>query len=192
MNRIILASGSPRRRELLERYGLELRVVSSDIIEKLGSGETPEQISMALAFSKAISVSKAFSNDIVIGADTIVVYNNNILGKPKNDEDAFKILSMLSGNVHDVITGIAIIRAGTNQKIIDYERTKVKFNNLTPERINNYIISKESFDKAGAYGIQGLGAILVEKIDGCYSNVVGLPLSKIDFLLGRYFNFNIL
>ena len=192
MDRIILASGSPRRRELLERYGLELKVVNSDIIEKFNTGETPEQISMALAFSKALSVSKAFSNDIVIGADTIVVYNNNILGKPKNEEDTFRILSMLSGNVHDVITGIAIIRAGTNQKIIDYERTRVKFNNLTPEKINNYIISKESFDKAGAYGIQGLGAILVEKIDGCYYNVVGLPLSKIDFLLGRYFNFNIL
>lgn len=192
MNRIILASGSPRRKELLERYGLELKVVNSDIIEKFNIGETPEQISMALAFSKAISVSKSFSDDIVIGADTIVVYNNYILGKPKNDEDAFNILSMLSGNVHEVITGIAIIRAGTNQKIIDYERTRVKFNNLTPERIKNYIISEESFDKAGAYGIQGLGAILVEKIDGCYSNVVGLPLSKIDFLLGSYFNFNIL
>lgn len=192
MNKLILASGSPRRRELLERYGLELKVVNSDIVEKFNNDETPEQISMALAFSKAISVSKAFNNDIVIGADTIVVYNNNILGKPKNDEDAFRILTLLSGNVHDVITGIAIIKADTNQKIIDYERTRVKFNNLTPERINNYIISKESFDKAGAYGIQGLGAILVEKIDGCYSNVVGLPLSKIDFLLGRYFNFNIL
>lgn len=192
MNRIILASGSPRRRELLERYGIELKVVKSDIVEKFNHGESPEQISMTLAFSKALSVSKAFNNDIIIGADTIVVYKNNIIGKPKNNEEASKILTMLSGNVHDVITGISIIRAGTNQKIIDYERTKVKFNNLTPERINRYIISKESFDKAGAYGIQGLGAILVEKIDGCYSNVVGLPLSKIDFLLGRYFNFNIL
>lgn len=192
MNRIILASGSPRRKEILERFGLELKVVNSDIVEKINYDETPEQISMSLAFSKALSVSKAYNNDIVIGADTIVVCNNNILGKPKNDEDAFRILTMLSGNFHDVITGIAIIKADTNQKVIDYERTRVKFNNLTPEKINNYIISNESFDKAGAYGIQGLGAILVEKIDGCYSNVVGLPLSKIDFLLGRYFNFNIL
>jgi septum formation protein len=192
MERIILASGSPRRKEILERYGLNIMVVKSDITEKINQGETPQQISMSLAFNKAYSVSKAFTGDIIIGADTIVVYENKILGKPKNDEEAFKMLSMLNGNVHDVITGISIIKAGTNQKIIDYEITKVKFKNLTQSRILKYIESKESFDKAGAYGIQGLGAILVEKIDGCYSNVVGLPLSKIDNLLGRYFNYNIL
>lgn len=192
MERIILASGSPRRKEILERYGLSVMVVKSDIVEKIHQGETPEQISMSLAFNKAYTVSKAFTGDIIIGADTIVVYENKILGKPRNDEEAYEILSMLSGNVHEVITGISIIKAGTNQKIIDYEITKVKFKNLSQSRIQKYIESKESFDKAGAYGIQGVGAILVEKIDGCYSNVVGLPLSKIDNLLGRYFNYNIL
>jgi len=192
MEKIILASGSPRRKEILERYNIKPIIVQSDIVENISNGETPKQIAMTLAFHKAISVSKDFVNDIVIGADTIVVYENEILGKPKNEEDAFRMLSMLSGNVHKVITGIAIIKEASNLKIIDYEVTKVKFRELSIDRINNYIITKESIDKAGSYGIQGLGAVLVENIDGCYSNVVGLPLSKIDYLLCRFFNFNLL
>ena len=191
MNRIILASSSPRRKEMLERLNLNPIIVQSDIEEKLNPGETPEQISMSLAFSKSLEVSYDYKNDIVIGADTIVVFKGEILGKPKDDNDAYRMLKMLSGNVHEVITGISIIKADLNIKVVDYEITKVKFKELSSDRIIRYISTKEPNDKAGSYGIQDLGAILVEKIDGCYFNVVGLPLSKLDNLLDRYFNFKI-
>lgn len=192
MEKIILASGSPRRKEILERYNIKPIIAQSDIIEKVNVGETPEQIAMSLAFQKAISVSRDYANDIVIGADTIVVYKDQILGKPNDAEDAFRMLSILSGNIHRVITGVAIIKEASNLKVIDYEITNVKFRELSKDRIKNYIATNESKDKAGSYGIQGLGAVLVENIDGCYLNVVGLPLSKIDFLLCEFFNFNIL
>mgnify|MGYP000857327036 CR=1 FL=1 len=192
MNKIILASGSPRRKEILEKFNLNPTVVNSKYIEKSMPYENPIQVTMSLAFNKAFSVSENYKDDIVIGADTIVVYNNIILGKPKDEEDAYRILNLLSGNTHEVITGIALIHVDKNIKIIDYEKTKVKFRKLDSKRILNYIITREPFDKAGAYGIQGLGAILVEKIDGCYSNVVGLPLTKIDFYLHQYFGISIL
>lgn len=192
MTRIILASGSPRRRELLERYNLNINVIESNINEKINFGETPEQIAMSLALQKALYVSKDYPDDIVIGADTIVVNMGQILGKPMNDEDAYIMLKNLSGRTHYVITGISILSINSNIKIIDYESTLVKFKDLSDGRINNYIKSGEPMDKAGSYDIQGLGAILVENIDGCYSNVVGLPLSKIDYLLSRFFNLNIM
>ncbi len=192
MNKIILASGSPRRKEMLEKFNLNPTVVNSKYIEKSMPYENPVQVTMSLAFNKALSVSENYKDDIVIGADTIVVYNNIILGKPKDEEDAYRILSLLSGNTHEVITGIALIHVDRNIKIIDYEKTKVKFRKLDSKRILKYIETGEPFDKAGAYGIQGLGAILVEKIDGCYSNVVGLPLTKIDFYLNQYFGISTL
>lgn len=172
MNNIILASSSPRRKEILDKFKLNPIVVGSKYIEKENPGEDPIQVTMSLAFNKALCVSDKYKDDIVIGADTIVVYNNTILGKPKDEDDAFRILNLLSGNTHEVITGISLIHEAFKIKVIDYERTKVKFRKLDSERILNYIKTKEPLDKAGAYGIQGIGAILVEKIDGCYSNVV--------------------
>jgi septum formation protein len=147
---------------------------------------------MSLAFNKALNISKCYKDDIVIGADTVVVYKDSILGKPKDESDAYEILTLLSGNTHEVITGIALIQDIKNLKFIDYEITKVKFRKLDSKRILNYIKTKEPLDKAGAYGIQGLGELLVEKIDGCYSNVVGLPLTKIDFYLDKYFDTHLL
>ena len=192
MNKIILASGSPRRKEILERFRLNPIVIKSGYDEKENPDENPIQITMSLAFNKALNISKCYKDDIVIGADTVVVYKDSILGKPKDESDAFEILTLLSGNTHEVITGIALIQDIKNLKFIDYEITKVKFRKLDSKRILNYIKTKEPLDKAGAYGIQGLGELLVEKIDGCYSNVVGLPLTKIDFYLDKYFDTHLL
>lgn len=193
MDKIILASSSPRRKELLEKYSLNPTIFEPGIEEIQVVGETPIQIAMSLSFEKAYWVSSHFKNDeIIIGADTIVVSGNEVLGKPKDQEDAFRMLSLLSGKEHNVITGISIIRANSNIKIVDYESTKVKFRKLSKAQINRYISTLEPMDKAGAYGIQGYGEILVEKIEGCYSNVVGLPLGKLDYLLNRFFNIRIL
>ncbi|MBU5440032.1 septum formation inhibitor Maf [Tissierella sp. MSJ-40] len=193
MDKIILASSSPRRRELLNRYKLNPVIVESNIEEKIISGEEPEQIAMSLAFEKAYEVSTRFNeSEIVIGADTIVAFQKNILGKPKDEKEAYEIIKLLSGREHYVITGISIIKVNTNIKLVDYERTKVKFRNLSEDKIKKYISTKEYLDKAGAYGIQGYGEILVERIEGCYSNVVGLPLGKLDHLLNKFFNINIL
>ena len=193
MEKIILASSSPRRKEILNRFNLNPLIVEAKIEEKKSYNESPEQVAMALAFEKALWVSNKFNNEeVVIGADTIVVLGNRILGKPKDEEDAFRILSLLNNKEHSVITGISIIRANTNIKIIDYESTLVRFRHLSEEQIKRYINTKEPMDKAGAYGIQGYGEVLVEKIDGCYSNVVGLPLGRLDYLLNKFFNIKIL
>lgn len=192
MERIVLASGSPRRREIMEKYNIDLIVEKSNVDENINRGETPEQISMSLSLIKALDVSNRFPKDIVIGADTIVVVDGKILGKPKGKEDAYDMLNMLSGRIHEVITGVALIKADMNIKIIDYEKTRVKFRKLTDDMIYRYIGTNEPFDKAGAYAIQGVGQILVENIDGCFFNVVGLPLTKIDKLLSKYFNCYIL
>lgn len=193
MEKIILASASPRRIELLRKYNLNPVAVKAEIQEKVVNGEKPEQIVMALAFEKASWVSNLFNNgEIIIGADTIVVFNDEILGKPKDKDDAFRMLKTLSGNEHCVITGICVIKANSNIKVIDYEKTYVKFRKLSDEKILKYIDTNEPMDKAGAYGIQGFGEVLVEKINGCYTNVVGVPIGKLDEILNKYFNISIL
>ncbi|NLC03517.1 MAG: septum formation inhibitor Maf [Tissierellia bacterium] len=192
MENIILASSSPRRKEILEKYNLHPIIINSDIIEKSYSGEKPSQIAMSLSFQKSYNVSMLHQEQIVIGADTIVVYGNEILGKPKDKDDAFRILKLLNGKYHSVITGISIVQNSTNIKVVDYETTKVKFRELSHNKLKDYINTNEPMDKAGAYGIQGYGALLVEKIDGCYLNVVGLPLVKLDFLLNKFFKISLL
>lgn len=190
--KVILASGSPRRKEMLERFNLAPVIIKSNIVEKTEVGEEPIQIAMSLAFEKAYEVSKAHRDDIIIGADTIVVSKGLILGKPKDEEDAFDMLKSLSNQTHEVITGISIINMSKDIKFVDYESTEVKFKYLSDRLIRSYLNTGEYKDKAGSYGIQGKGAVLVERINGCYSNVVGLPLSKLDYLLSRFFNLNIL
>ncbi|MBU5455445.1 septum formation protein [Keratinibaculum paraultunense] len=193
MNTIVLASSSPRRRKLLEKYNVKPVVVKSNIHEKINSNETIEQIAMALAFEKANQLEDRFSNgEIIIGADTIVACNDKILGKPKDEYDAFNMLKFLSDKEHLVLTGICIIKANSNIKVIDYEKTIVKFRKLSDKKIQKYIETKEYIDKAGAYGIQGLGGVLVEWIKGCYFNVVGLPIYKLDILLERHFDISLL
>lgn len=190
MSKIVLASSSPRRIDILSEYDLEIEVIPADIDEIQRHTETPEQVAMSLAFQKAFYVSSIRQDEVVLGADTIVVLEDSILGKPKDKNDAFNILKTLSGREHRVITGLSIIK--NTRKIIDYQSTIVKFRNLDENQILKYIDTLEPMDKAGAYGIQGYGKILVEKINGSYSNVVGLPIVKTDLLLSRFFDIKIL
>ena len=145
---------------------------------------------MRLAFEKSMDVAKSNQESLVIGADTIVVFNNTILGKPKDKEDARNTIKLLSGNTHEVITGISLINLSANKKIIDYVVSKVKFKDLSEDDINDYINTGESLDKAGAYGIQGYGSLLIEEIQGDYFNIVGLPISKLSDLVKTHFDIN--
>ena len=188
---IILASASPRRREILENTNVKFDVISSSIEELVLEGESPCQMVMRLAFEKGIDIASKRKSDLVISADTIVVLDNTVLGKPKDEEEAKLMITNLSGRTHQVITGISLINLENNKKIIDYVISNVKFKNLSEDDINDYIRTKESLDKAGAYGIQGYGALLVEEIKGDYFNIVGLPISKLSDLLKIHFNINL-
>ncbi len=175
--RIVLASSSPRRKMLLEQLGIKFDVISSDIHEDVENSLVPEQIAETLALRKAQAVASSLSNSIVIGADTVVVDNVGILGKPKDEPDAYQMLSRLSGQVHRVITGLALISTPFPSKtLIRHETTKVKITTLSDQDIKWYIRTGEPLDKAGAYAIQGKGTMFVKWIHGCYNNVVGLPL----------------
>lgn len=175
--RIVLASSSPRRKMLLEQIGLSFEVITSDIEETLENSLPPEEIAEELAVQKAQTVAASFHDCIVIGADTIVVDDEGILGKPKDETEAHHMLARLSGKVHRVITGLALISTHPPQKtLVKHETTQVKITMLSEQDIHWYIQTGEPLDKAGAYGIQGKGVRFVEWIHGCYNNVVGLPL----------------
>ncbi|MBO9130509.1 Maf family protein [Bacillus sp. 165] len=176
MQRLILASGSPRRKELLENLRLSFEVYVSEVEEIIDEHAPPHETVMSLALQKASDVGRRFPHDIVLGADTIVTYGTHVLGKPKNTEEAQAMLRMLSGQTHEVYTGVAII--SPLQTITFFERTEVTFWELLEHEIQTYIESKEPFDKAGAYGIQGFGASLVKRIVGDYYSVVGLPVAR--------------
>lgn len=188
---IILASASPRRKEILENTNTKFEIIKSEIDEVILDNELPSQVVMRLAFEKSIDIALKHPDSLVIGADTVVVLNNKILGKPKDSSDAFNMIKQLSGKTHQVITGISLINLNANQKIIDYVVSNVKFKNLSEEDIKDYIQTNESLDKAGAYGIQGFGAMLVEEIQGDYFNIVGLPISRLSDLLKKHFNINL-
>lgn len=188
MTDIILASQSPRRQDLLKQVGINYRVVLSNGDENYAEGLTPEQIVAELSARKADNVfdkvmsSDSFADKIaVIAADTIVALNGKILGKPKDEKDAFNMLKSLSGKSHSVYTGVTILYAGLARVSVDsfVEHTKVCFHTLTDDEIKEYIATGEPMDKAGAYGIQEKGAILVDKIEGDYYTIVGLPISKV-------------
>jgi septum formation protein len=176
MKRLILASSSPRRKELLEMINLPFEILASHIEEAVPESSTPEEIVQSLAYQKAKAVANLEKDAYVLGADTIVVYKGIILGKPKTEQDAFEALKMLSGNTHEVLTGVAIV--SQEHEITFYERSKVTFWELTDEEISNYIASKEPMDKAGSYGIQGKGALFVKRIEGDYFSIVGLPIAR--------------
>lgn len=191
MAQIILASASPRRKELLGQIGLKFDVVEPDVDETNSLNLGADELVQHLACKKAINAANKIVNmtrmegALVIGADTVVV-KDGILGKPRNEDEAFCMLKKLQGDWHEVITGLAVVDTVTNKSISGFETTRVKMKELSDRAINAYISSKEPLDKAGAYGIQGLGAVLVEKIEGCYFNVVGLPLAKLSDLLGIF------
>lgn len=180
---IILASKSPRRKELLSFITTDFTVKSADVDETLPQGITPDKAVEYLSRIKAQPLKN--ENDIVIGADTVVALDGKILGKPRDEADAFATLRMLSGREHSVFTGVSVIKG---EKIETFSvQTKVKMFELTDEEIEEYIATAEPFDKAGSYGIQGKGSLLVEKIDGDYFNVVGLPISRLNRVL-KLFN----
>lgn len=188
---LILASKSPRRREILENTKVRFSIEESQIDEVIKLNELPKETVMRLAYEKALDVANRNRNSLVIGADTIVVINDTILGKPKDDIEAFSMLKLLSGKTHYVITGFALINLSLDKKIIDCQVSQVTFKELSEQCIKDYLQTKESLDKAGAYGIQGYGGLLVENIQGDYFNIVGLPISKISDCLKDHFDINL-
>jgi len=173
---IILASASPRRKEIFGKTGLRFKVDESDCDEKADSGLKPHDLAKFLSRTKAKNVARRHKNALVIGADTIVIAGRTIFGKPGNLEQAREMLKTLSGRSHSVITGFTIIDTKGNKELSMSVETKVYFKRLGAEEIKAYIRSGEPFGKAGAYGIQGLGAVMVKKIEGDFFNVMGLPL----------------
>jgi septum formation protein len=182
---IILASASLRRAELLKKITSNFKIKASEFEESdiPFSGSCSEYV-MALARGKAMDITSSVKKPAaIIGCDTVVYFKGEVLGKPKDSEEAFKMLSALSGNIHEVYSGIAVINTETQEISTDYVCTQVKFSKLSEEEINNYIETEEPYDKAGAYAIQGAASLFVEEIKGCYYNVVGLPVNKLYFML---------
>jgi septum formation protein len=181
---LILASKSPRRRYLLEQAGLKFLVIPSRIDESKIPLCSPETYVRVLSEAKADDISKKYPEKWVIGADTIVLKNNDILGKPRSKDDARTMLKQLSGQVHQVLTGYAVCCKAKNKMFSETIKTDVLFKNLTHDEIEWYVHTREPFDKAGSYAIQGLGTFLVKSINGSYTNVVGLPVCEvIEFLI---------
>jgi len=191
--KIVLASSSPRRKDLLKSLGIDFIVKSSDIDETFDNNLSIIDNVNKLALDKAKEVSKNFSNDyIIIGADTIVIINNQVLGKPKDIEEAKYMLDLLSGNKHEVITSIALVPTNKDLKeTVSYCKNNVYFKNLSKQEINNYVNTGESMDKAGSYALQGIGSLFIDRIEGCYTNVIGLSLPLLHEMLKKY-NINLI
>lgn len=181
---IILASASPRRRELLTLAGIEYQVIPSSCEELLPPDITPWEAVKCLAEQKCEDVFSHYPDCTVIAADTVVALGNIILGKPKNSEDAENMLRMLSGKIHTVYTGVCIMQKG--RKELFYSASEVEFYELSDDEIKGYVASGEPMDKAGAYGIQGKGSLLVKRINGDYFNIVGLPIAELSRRLKKF------
>ena len=182
--KVILASGSPRRRELMEMLGVTVDIIPAKGEEKAPEHVSPAELVMALASAKAHEVGDGRGEDeVIIAADTIVWVNGGVFGKPKSEDEAFSMLSVLSGHTHEVYTGVSVLRGGTEIK--EYEMSRVTFRELSPEEIKRYIATGEPMDKAGAYGAQGKGALFVRHIDGDFFNVMGLPLCRLGKMLEK-------
>jgi len=186
--KFVLGSSSPRRAELLRKAGIDFEVVVPENINEAQISENPVSHVLELSRKKAESVAKKVDDSVILGADTIVVLNGTILGKPKDKEDAFRMLKKLSGKEHEVYTGISLVDKNRGKVLSGFQLTKVKFNRLKDEEIKDYIDTGEPLDKAGAYGIQGMGNFLVEKTEGDLDNVIGLPLRKLAELLKKIIN----
>ncbi len=173
--KIILASTSPRRKELATEMGLEFEIIPSDYEEDMTKKLSPKKMVTTFSYGKAEDVAKRLTEGIVIGVDTIVVFKGKKIGKPKSAEQAIQMLQSFSGKWQSVYSGVAVIDAKTKKFVVDYEITKVKFRKLDLAEIKAYVATGDALDKAGAYGIQGLSSIFFEKVDGCYTNVIGFP-----------------
>lgn len=194
MSQIILASQSPRRKELLEQIGLEFEIcpakeeeiitktIPEEVVMELSKQKAEEVAAMVSSFGESHKEITTPSDILVIGADTVVAYDGKILGKPKDEADAKAMLTMLSGNTHSVFTGVTLVlidKSGRAGELVFFEKTDVKMHEMSELEIDRYIATGEPMDKAGSYGIQGKCAIYIEKIDGDYNNVVGLPITRI-------------
>lgn len=193
MKKIILASQSPRRYVLLKKLIPDFEVLADESEEEKIPHESPEDMVQRLAKNKAMHIAERIKEDaLILAADTVVAVGNRVLGKPKDQEDAFAMLSALSGKTHQVYTGIAVVDKQTGKRTAEYEVTTVRFRTLEAEEIQAYIQTGEPMDKAGAYGIQEKGALLIEGIEGDYFNVVGLPLCRLGKLLQREYDFDLM
>jgi len=183
---IILASASPRRKEILEKTGLKFRVDKSEYEEKIDPGLKPHELARFLSRKKARHVARRHREALIIAADTIVVLRSRLFGKPRNEEEAKEMLRALSGKAHSVITGFTIIDTAGKKEISRSAESKVFFKRLSADEIEAYIRSGEPLDKAGAYGVQGLGAVIVKRIEGDFFNVMGLPLNALTESLKKF------
>ena len=174
--KLVLASGSPRRAEILASVGWPFEKIVAGIDESIHNNETPQEYVKRLAEGKAREAAKKVLNGLILGADTTVVIDEHILGQPKDENDAKRMLQLLSGKWHEVLTGVALLNVENNIAIIDCETTRVRFAGLSNEEIDWYVHSGEPMGKAGAYGIQGKASLFIETIEGDYFNVVGLPI----------------
>ncbi|NIK75971.1 septum formation protein [Paenibacillus castaneae] len=194
ISRLVLASSSPRRKELVASLDLSLPVyiLSTDTNESTEADWTPVQVVEQLSLRKAAAASELLRQQnnteasLIIGSDTIVVLEGEVLGKPVNAEDAKRMLSRLQGRHHEVYTGVACLLSTNDEATVAHRMTRVQMKPLSKDQISKYVATGEPLDKAGSYGIQGLGATIVERIDGCYFNVVGLPLSLLSDMLSQY------
>jgi len=186
LRRIILASASPRRKELLEQIGLKFEVDPGDYEEHIYQGMEPHQLARNLSLRKANASAAKHKHAVIIAADTVIISDNRIMGKPHSEDDARKMLETISGKFHSVVTGFTIIDTSANKTITRSVETTVYVRKLSRPEIDAYVKSKEPLDKAGAYGIQGLGAVIIERIEGDYFNVVGLPLCALSEALKEF------
>lgn len=184
MNKVILASKSPRRKQIMEMLDIPFEIIVADIDEKINPNNELRKEIENISFLKALKVFNDNKDAVVVGSDTIVVVNNEVLGKPKNEEDAKRMLKLLQNNMHHVITGVTILANGESETFSNV--SEVYFNPLTDEEIEDYIKTKEPMDKAGAYAIQGIGAKFIKKINGDYYSIMGLPLSELNIRIQKY------
>jgi nucleoside triphosphate pyrophosphatase len=176
---LVLASRSPRRQSLLRQIGLKFETRESGVAEEFPPGQDPHKTVAVLSERKASAVGQSYADAIILGADTVVVIGGALLGKPGDPDEASRMLGLLSGKTHEVLTGITLLDRPSNKRITAVERTRVTFRELSSGEIAEYVSSGSPMDKAGAYGIQDdLGAVFVERVEGCFYNVVGLPLMR--------------
>jgi septum formation protein len=183
---IILASGSPRRKELLSLIGLKFKVDVSDFEEDLGLRLKPRELAKYLSFEKARAVAHNYKNAVIIAADTFIVFRGKLLGKPHTEKEAMRMLTLLNGKSHSVITGYTVLDTNTGKKSSRSVETKVWFRNMAEDELRAYVRTGEPLDKAGAYAIQGIGSLIVKKIEGDYFNVIGLPVASLAATLKKF------
>lgn len=186
LERLVLASASPRRAEILRTVGWEFEIAAANIDETVRAGETPNEYVQRLAREKAEAVACVRLFGLVLGADTVVVVDGAILGKPRDEEDARRMLRLLRGRWHEVLTGVALVRAETKRAAVAHARTSVRFCEMSDAEIDWYVATGEHADKAGAYAVQGRAALFIEGLEGDYWNVVGLPV-RLVYELARTF-----